>query len=181
MSQVFIVTENIDLVTVHPTTACALAFIRDRLKELTGNDYIGDISRWKYEKNVLKRKGYKYRISEGSSYLSPASIPASAPAPASAPSPAPISAPAPKTVIDQPRILKAINSYYLYHCEHPTPLQEVSTCHLQLGIVCDDIIPWDLEFCKQYKNDLVMIGIIARLIGINSIDELVSKFRQTNQ
>lgn len=60
------------------------------------------------------------------------------------------------------KILAKVIEYCKYHLEHPTPVSEDKKDEKRT----DDIIPWDLEFCKVDQATLFELILVSSLICI---------------
>jgi S-phase kinase-associated protein 1 len=57
------------------------------------------------------------------------------------------------------KILTKVIEYCKYHLEHPTPVSEEKKDEKRT----DDIIPWDLEFCKVDQATLFELILVRRV------------------
>jgi len=69
------------------------------------------------------------------------------------------------------KILQKVIDYWKYHKEHPTPVAEEKKDERRT----DDIIPWDLEFCKVDQATLFELILAANYLDIKPLLDLTCK------
>jgi S-phase kinase-associated protein 1 len=69
------------------------------------------------------------------------------------------------------KILEKVIEYCLYHTDHPTPVAEDKKDEKRT----DDIIDWDLEFCKVEQGPLFELILAANYLDIKPLLDLTCK------
>ena len=69
------------------------------------------------------------------------------------------------------KILSKVVEYCVYHTEHPTPVSEDKKDEKRT----DDIIPWDLDFCKVDQATLFELILAANYLDIKPLLDLTCK------
>jgi len=69
------------------------------------------------------------------------------------------------------KIMAKVVEYCRYHKDHPTPVSEEKKDEKRT----DDIIPWDLEFCKVDQSTLFELILAANYLDIKPLLDLTCK------
>jgi len=68
------------------------------------------------------------------------------------------------------KILSKIVEYCKYHAEHPTQVEDDKT-----NKKTDDIVPWDLDFCKVDQSTIFELILAANYLDIQDLLDLMCK------